>query len=221
MIWNKHSKLRGTHATFSPSQTSYSSLKENLQVRFINKNRASVGTEIHEVAFYKIMRMHKVSAIKELIYDIDEYIFRKYYRAEDDYLPPFAARMLKTLSYIPKEVFESVKLYINDAISYKMNPEVILYYNNDIYGCADCISFSNNLLRIHDLKTGSVTANHFEQLINYAALFCLEENLDPSRFSTEVRIYKSGEVMVCELAAEDIKQVMKDIVDVGKQIEAF
>ena len=61
--------------------------------------------------------------------------------------------------------------YINDAIGYKMSTEVVLYYSDRFFGTADAISFRNNFLRIHDLKTG-VTKVHMEQLLVYAALFC-------------------------------------------------
>ena len=44
--------------------------------------------------------------------------------------------------------------YINDAIDYRMDPEVLLYFSPYFYGTADAISFYKNVLRIHDLKTG-------------------------------------------------------------------
>lgn len=44
--------------------------------------------------------------------------------------------------------------YVNDAIGYRMSPEVVLFYSPNAFGTADSISFRDNFLRIHDLKTG-------------------------------------------------------------------
>ena len=68
---------------------------------------------------------------------------------------------------------DSLNMFVNDAISYKMASEQPLFYSWNCYGTADAISYRRNTLRIHDLKTG-VTQAHFEQLRIYAALFCLE-----------------------------------------------
>ena len=57
--------------------------------------------------------------------------------------------------------------YVNDAIGFKMSTEVVLFYSKYFFGTADAISFRNNMLRIHDLKTGE--AGHMEQLMVYAA----------------------------------------------------
>jgi len=59
-----------------------------------------------------------------------------------------------------------------------MTPEQVLYYSGNCFGTADSIAFKNNLLRIHDLKTGAVPA-HMEQLFIYDALFCLEYRIHP------------------------------------------
>ena len=47
--------------------------------------------------------------------------------------------------------------YVNDAIGFKMDPEVVLFYSINAFGTADAISFDDRkgFLRIHDLKTGS------------------------------------------------------------------
>ena len=44
----------------------------------------------------------------------------------------------------------TLSAYVNDAIGYRMNTEVVLYYSDRFFGTADAISFNNNLLRIHD-----------------------------------------------------------------------
>lgn len=101
--------------------------------------------------------------------------------------------------------------YVNDAIGFKMSPEVVLYYSDYFFGTADSISFRNKFLRIHDLKTG-VTPAHMEQLEIYAALFCLEYKIKPSDIEIELRIYQSDEILVHNPTAEDIVPIMDKIV---------
>ena len=45
--------------------------------------------------------------------------------------------------------------YVNDAIGFRMDTEVVLYYSPNFLGTADSICFRDNVLRIHDLKTGT------------------------------------------------------------------
>ena len=68
---------------------------------------------------------------------------------------------------------DTLSMYVNDAIGYKMKPEQTLFYSFNCYGPTDAIAYRRNILRIHDLKTGEVEA-HMKQLYIYAALFCLE-----------------------------------------------
>lgn len=112
----------------------------------------------------------------------------------------------------------TLNLYVNDAIGYKMTPEQPLYYSPNCFGTADAISFRNGFLRIHDLKTGaSPTSIH--QLEVYAALFCLEYNIKPRDIKIELRIYQTNEVFVHEPPAEDIEAIMDKIIFFDKQIE--
>lgn len=108
--------------------------------------------------------------------------------------------------------------YINDAIGFKMNTEVVLYYSDYFFGTADAISFRNGMLRIHDLKTGK-TAVHMEQLEIYAALFCLEYKVKPGDIDMELRIYQKDEVVVHNPTAEDILPIMDKIVHLNKLLE--
>ena len=68
---------------------------------------------------------------------------------------------------------DTLSLYVNDAIGFKMKPEQPLFYSFNCYGTADAIAYRRNVLRIHDLKTGEIEA-HMKQLYIYSALFCLE-----------------------------------------------
>lgn len=108
--------------------------------------------------------------------------------------------------------------YVNDAIGFRMSTEVVLYYSDFFFGTADAISFRNNMLRIHDLKTGK-TPVHIEQLEIYAALFCLEYKVKPSDISIELRIYQNDEVLFHNPEPEDIVAIMDKIVHLNKILE--
>mgnify|MGYP002515917748 FL=1 len=111
--------------------------------------------------------------------------------------------------------------YVNDAIGYNMDTEVVLYYSDRFFGTADAICFKNGMLRIHDLKTGKVgkIESHMEQLEVYTALFCLEYKVKPSDIKIELRVYKCDEVVVWNPTAEDIVPIMDKIVHLNKLLE--
>ena len=108
--------------------------------------------------------------------------------------------------------------YVNDAIGYKMDTEVVLFYSPRFFGTADAICFRNNFLRIHDLKTGK-TPVHMEQLEIYAALFCLEYQVKPGEIDMELRIYQNNEIIIHNPTAEDILPIMDKIVHFNKILE--
>lgn len=105
---------------------------------------------------------------------------------------------------------KTLNMYVNDAIGFKMRPEQILYYSENCFGTADSICYDKRFLRIHDLKTG-ITPVHFEQLLIYAALFCLEYNINPNNIKTELRIYQNDDVLFYKPEGEEIKLIMSKI----------
>ena len=105
---------------------------------------------------------------------------------------------------------KTLNMYVNDAIGFKMKPEQILYYSDNCFGTADAIFYDKRFLRIHDLKTGS-TRVHFEQLLIYAALFCLEYNINPNNIKTELRIYQNDDILFYKPEGEEIKTIMSKI----------
>lgn len=113
---------------------------------------------------------------------------------------------------------KTIYAYVNDAIGFKMDTEVVLFYSERFFGTADAISFKNNLLRIHDLKTGK-TPVHMEQLMVYAALFCLEYKIKPGTIEMELRIYQNDEVLVHNPTADEILPIMDKIVHLNKLLE--
>ena len=113
---------------------------------------------------------------------------------------------------------KTIYSYVNDAIGFKMDTEVVLFYSERFFGTADAISFRDGLLRIHDLKTGKIPA-HIEQLEIYAALFCLEYKVKPGDIDMELRIYQNDEILYHNPTAEDIILIMDKIVHLNKLLE--
>lgn len=184
MQFNRHFRLEGLHAPFSPSQSSWLRYDEDKAVDFYaNKKAADRGTKLHEWAKTTIDLGIKQPDSKKTLY-----------------------------------------AYVNDAIGFKMDTEVILYYSDRFFGTADAISFKKNpetgrmILRIHDLKTGKTTVR-MEQLEIYAALFCLEYKIKPSDIDMELRIYQSDKVLYHVPTAEDIVPIMDKIIHINKVIE--
>lgn len=128
-----------------------------------------------------------------------------------------ACRLIKMGVRLPKSK-KTLNMYVNDAIGYKMIPEQILYYSENCFGTADCISFKNNVLRIHDLKTGEIPA-HMEQLEVYASIFCLEYGYKPSDINIELRIYQNDQIVYFEPEIDDILPIMDKIVSFDRYID--
>lgn len=126
-----------------------------------------------------------------------------------DDLHDLAARCITLGQRLPRNS-ETVSMYVNDAIGFRMSPEQTLMYSTNCYGTADAIGFRGNKLRIHDLKTG-ITQTSFTQPEVYAALFCLEYVMKPFDIEMELRIYQSNEVRVHEPDPIDISTIMEAI----------
>lgn len=178
MFFNNHTNLKGLHAPFGASKSSWLRYSDEKIVEVYNNLQAAeMGTRLHEWAKQTIDLGIKQSRSKKTIYS-----------------------------------------YVNDAIGFNMSTEVILFYSERFFGTADAISFRNNFLRIHDLKTGKRPV-HMEQLEIYAALFCLEYKVKPGDIRMELRIYQNDEILVHEPTAEDILPIMDKIVHVNKMLE--
>lgn len=131
-------------------------------------------------------------------------------------LHEFAAQCIRLGQKLPRSQ-KTLNMYVNDAIGFKMIPEQVLYYSENCFGTADAISFRNGLLRIHDLKTGQIPA-HMEQLMIYAALFCLEYKTKPSEIDIELRLYQSDEIMIHNPGADEIFPIIDKIIAFDKVI---
>lgn len=115
---------------------------------------------------------------------------------------------------------DTLAKHVNDAIGFKMDAEVPLYYSEFFFGTTDAINFRNHpdkeseykyFLRIHDLKTGKIPAK-LRQLEVYAALFFLEYKIKPEETEIELRIYQNDDIVVGNPTAKDIKPIMNKIV---------
>jgi hypothetical protein len=97
-----------------------------------------------------------------------------------------------------------------------MSPEKVLFYSLNCYGTADAISWYDGVLRIHDLKTG-VTPGSMNQLLIYAALFCLDYGEEPKEI--HLRLYQNEEVIQMEPEYRDIFDIMTKIIEYDKLIQ--
>ena len=113
---------------------------------------------------------------------------------------------------------KALNLFVNDAIGFGMESEQVLYYSDNCFGTADAILFKDGLLRIHDLKTGDIPVIHFTQLDIYAALFCLEYDVDPMKITYVERLYQGSQYTESEPDPELIMDISQKIVEFDKML---
>lgn len=210
MNFLSHSNLKGLHAPFSASQPYWlgKSIEENKE-RYVTKWIPTVGTVTHAFAESMINERIKLSKSDLKMYKM--YLLDN----KEQCIPRYV------VDYIDiQALFSNLIPYVNDAIGFKMTAEQILMYSERFFGTADAISFNNNVLRIHDLKTGKGHVK-IEQLMIYAALFCLEYKIKPGTINIELRIYQNCEVMEHYPTAEDILPIMDQIVSQDRDMEKF
>ena len=206
MNFNVHSELEGKHALLGASKHSWLNYDdEQLYKAYINSFAPTIGTLVHEYAKDKI-------------------IFRQQMednRSEKNALLLYLLKNGIPYQVIPLEsIFYNLVPYVNDAIGYKMTPELVLYYNEYSFGTADTISYSRNMLRIHDLKTGSTPAS-MDQLMIYAAWFFLEYKKEVTfqKSRTELRLYQNQEVIVHTPTSQELAGIMDRVVHGALTIE--
>lgn len=112
----------------------------------------------------------------------------------------------------------TVAMYINDAIGFRMTPELPLFYSEDCFGTADACGFREerwqntliNTLRVSDLKTG-VSLADMKQLKIYAGIFCFEYSFNPLEIHIILRIYQNDAIEELIADPADILMVMNRI----------
>ena len=204
MNFTKHSNLEGRHALLGASRWQWLNDDEEALLKRVRGVYATeVGTQLHKLACERIKYGFKLSKTdkKNVIFELVR-----------SGIPSSVVDSLD-IDFI----FENLTNYVNDAIGFKLSPEVILYFSDYSFGTADAISYSekNRFLRIHDLKTGTTPA-HMEQLYIYEALFCLEYHMKPYEFDCECRIYQGGDVLYAKPEANEIVPIMDKIVAFDK-----
>ena len=204
MIWNEHSKLEGKHALFSASKWSWINYDMERMLDMRDKSYATtIGTLIHKYAADKITCMQKLK--KHNKSDIKFELLRN--KIPHDVVD----------RYDVDRVFDILQVYVNDSIGFHMKPEQMLFYSMKFFGTADSISYREQQLKIFDFKSGETPA-HIEQLMIYAALFCLEYSKRPTELDMELRLYQSPEVLVVHPDASDIVPIMDKIITADKKI---
>lgn len=210
MIFNEHSDLKGLHAFLGASKHHWLNYDDaKLIERYKGQYAQFLGTTLHEIAANLITCNMKLAKT-------DKKLVR--FELEKAGVPSYA--------YNIDDIFDNLANYVNDAIGFRMTPEVILKYSENCFGTADTIDFKvrEKFLRIHDYKSGTTPAS-MDQLLIYAALFYLEYK-DRYKFGldeleTELRIYQGGDIIYFNPTVEDIAPVVDQIVFKNKIITDF
>ena len=144
--------------------------------------------------------------------------FSKYMAAQKGTeMHDLAKRLIELGVKLPKSK-KTINMYVNDAIGFQMQPEILLYYSDNCFGTCDCISFKKNFLRIHDLKNGE-SPTSIKQVRVYAALFCLEYRINPADIDMELRIYQLDNIVIDVPDPEEILNIMNVIIKHDQIIE--
>lgn len=130
----------------------------------------------------------------------------------------FACLCIQRRQRLPKSR-NTLNMYVNDAIGFRMQPEQPLFYSDICFGTADAIIYDEKRkkLRIHDLKTGTIPGS-MDQLLIYAAIFCLEYRIKPSTISVELRIYQNGEIAIYEPTEEELVSAIDQVIFANKTV---
>lgn len=207
MKWNRHLNLEGKHAFMSASKYSWlNKSNEEMVESYKNSFATTIGTLMHSYAESCIEYREKLRKSDAHGVKID--LLRQG-------IPEFAIDI--------RDSFPTLMSFVNDAIDYRMDQEVLLYYSDLCFGTTDAIGVEKNLLRIHDLKTGTSIAK-MDQLMIYAALFFHEYaymGYKPENMRTELRIYQMGDIIVLEPEPERIREVMDDIVEKDRVLQTL
>lgn len=204
MIFNDHSNLEGTHAFLGASKWHWLNYDEDtLCERYKNLYSQALGTALHELAKRLItVRMKLAETDRKLVV----------FHLLSSGIPAFAFDI--------DFIFPNFKAYVNDAIGFRMDPEVILFYSYNCYGTADAIYFKNNFLRIHDYKSGT-TPTDIKQVLLYAGIFCLEykDQIKFNELQIELRIYQGNQVKIHKPSREEISWVIDKIISSDKIVK--
>lgn len=206
--------LADRHAIFAPSTPYWLGYSDDQIMKlYVSSYAASTGTILHDIARKyikhgkKMPKTGKQSVIVDLL---------------DQGIPQLV------LDNMPAGDIWWANLvnYVNDSVSFKMTPEVQLYYSDFFFGKTDAICFDEQtgFLRIHDLKNGVQPAK-MEQLMIYEALFVLQwgsiMGFTVGDINSELRIYQGGEIIFHNPGPTDILPIMDRMTTVTKALTAM
>ncbi|NCA91992.1 hypothetical protein EOM82_01895 [bacterium] len=206
MIFNDHSKLEGQHAFLGASSFRWINWSDDIfQKRYYGQFAQILGTCIHKLVNSLIKSRTRLSENDKKLIELELYrsgVPKGAYNSDDI-----------LLNLIP---------FVNDAIGFHMQSEVVLYYSLNCFGTTDAISYNEKekFLRIHDLKTG-ITPSHMEQLLIYTALFCLEYHKKPADLKIELRIYQNFDILIHIPEVDEIEKFMHLIISRNKTIMKY
>lgn len=194
MKFNQHKELEGKHAFLGASNYHWLNYDDEvLEERFYSQFSQVIGTTIHQLAHDCIVSGTKLSKHDVRLIELTLY-------------KAFVPRA----AYDPNYILANLVPFINDAIGFNMQSEILLYYSPWCFGTTDAIGFDekNKILRISDYKNGSTPAS-FKQPYIYAAVFCLEYNYDPRMLNRiECRIYQNMETLLDVPSGDVIYDIM-------------
>lgn len=190
-------KFKGTHAKLNASNSSWRRYKteEQFYNKYVADYAQDLGTAVHNLSEDLINFKIKVNK-------------------NDKHLLMYAIAK----AGIPKNaydldfIFPTFAMYVNDAIGYRMTAEKVIGYSEVAYGTSDAISLKDGLLRIHDLKTGHSPA-HMDQLITYAAFYCLNNDIKPESIKFELTLYQAGDKLTYIPTSEEVAEAMQETVN--------
>lgn len=196
--YNDHRRLEGKHAYLGCSQSHWKNRSdEQLVNMYYSKFSTEIGTAMHALAQFCIVNKIKLNVNQTALIEVE-----------------LTRLGIPRAAYDTQFLLETLVLFVNDAIGFRMDSEVILAYDEKYaFGTADAFRCdeSKKEIRISDMKTGKHEAN-MEQLLLYAAQFCLEYNKKPNNYTFILRIYQFGEIVEYLPQAKEVEERMKSIV---------
>ena len=200
MIFNRHLELEGRYALMSPSKPFWIGESDDAFLkRLVSGYASQIGNILHEEA--------------------RKYITHRFKARKSDKQNLIMALLE---GGIPRAVINTLDMdrqtanfmnYVNDSVSFMMEPEVTLKYSDYCFGHTDAIFYSDTdrVLRINDMKTGTSPV-HMEQLLGYAGQFCLEYAVNPKSLKLcELRIYQNGDIIFDNPTSDMLMTLINEI----------
>lgn len=203
----------GWHAMFSGSKHSWANwspedVKDKVIARVSSEDARTIGTIIHAEAATNI-RNKTIIPRK----DVAEFLITR----------AILLGGIPRKEFDPKVYVNNFYHYCNDAIKLGMSAEFkIKPFSDSLYfgGTADALKFEDGKLIIFDLKTGSNNVS-MEQLLIYAAFFCLEYGIRPGDIQTTLKIYQENKKQTMNPSTPQLVKLMDLTVTINDYISEW